>query len=435
MNADFVDELLSGPVVVLGSLPPQGRDLDLLVPHAEIGAVGAALTGGGFVRRGHEHVRFAGGTAYAVELIALEDRLPTAAAVQAVRSEATALPGYRNLLAPAPAHQLLLLAQRLRFSMVVDRRRAERLAGFGPADWEAARGEAAAWGLGAELDDLRRAAEHPVPGSPRRRRSPVVALSGLDGAGKSTHAEHLARALTALGEDVVVEWNKVGRDRTLERVAAPVKALLARRAGSGTGADLPTTIASTPEPPHEEPDGQADGEARNHPDGPRPPPGPGTRLRQRSALLTWCWTCVVALANARTHRRTVAGNAGSVVICDRYVLDTAAHLRHRYGAQRRFRAQRALNRWFSPRPAVAVFLDVPPAEARRRKPEQYTTRDLEQLRELYLEETAAAGVTVVDAAREELVVAADVAERVWRRLGEPSRLGTWRSAVRRRLRR
>ncbi|GAB2754929.1 hypothetical protein GCM10027020_03860 [Nocardioides salsibiostraticola] len=426
MSATDVDALLSAPVVVLGSLPPEGRDLDLLVPVSLMTQVGATLREHGWSANGDAFVRFADNTAYAVDLFPLERWLPSDAARQQLLRDATTLPGYHHLLAPSPAHRLLLLAHRFDLGMIVDERRATRLAAYDADDWNRARDQATQWGLTGSLERLHRAAGEPIHVPSRlsargraRRPARVISLSGLDGAGKSTQAEHLCRALMALGYDAEVAWTKLGRDPVLDRVSAPVKStltVLARLRGRpDAGADQPQ-----PEPPDES------GEVRNHPGGPRPAPDSGSRARARSPLLSWGWSCVVAVANARTHRRYARVRRGTVLICDRYALDSAAHLRYRYPAAGTFALQRRLIVRLSPAPRAAFFLDVSPSAARARKPEQYTTRDLARLRGLYLEESSRQAVTVVDGERPESELAAALAEQTWRALSRPGRLGRLR---------
>ena len=422
MNAVDIDALLPEPLVVLGSLPPQGRDLDLLVPEELLPGLRSTFHRDGWVAAGDTLVRFAERTAFAVDLLPLEAWLPHVVARAGLVRDASTIPGYRNLMAPSAPHRLLLLAHRFDEGMVVDERRAARLASYEADSWERARDQASAWGLADALERLRRAAADPLRHPPRRilstrdRRARVISLSGLDGAGKSTQAEHLRRALVALGYDAEVAWTKLGRDPVLDRFAAPVKAVVGavgRVSGRPAAVNDPRPIEAPDE----------SGEVRVHPGGPRPDPDSGHLARERSALLSWGWSGVVALANARTHRRAARSRPGAVLICDRYVLDSAAHLRYRYPAARRPGFQRWLLRRFSPAPAAAFFLDVSPAAARSRKPEQYTTRDLTRLRDLYVDESRRWDVMVVDGQRPEADLAAALAESAWRALLRPGRLG------------
>ncbi len=430
MSATAVDALLPAPVVVLGSLPPEGRDLDLLVPASLVPRLRSTLRDHGWAEDRDTYVRFADAEAFAVDLCPLEDWLPDDVARASLVRDAAPVPGYARLLAPSPPHRLLLLAHRLDRGMVVDERRAARLAAYDAEAWDRARDQATQWGLAEPLARLHRAASVPVAVPTRRpglagRRPParVVSLSGLDGAGKSTQAEHLCRALVALGYDAEVAWTKLGRDPALDRVSAPVKAAVTaveRLRGRLDAAD--------DEPAPAEPD--ESGEVRVHPGGPRPAPDRGHRAREQSLLLSWGWSCVVALANARTHRRSARARPGTVLICDRYVLDTAAHLRYRYPAAGSATVQRWLAAHLSPRPRAAFFLDVSPAAARARKPEQYTTNDLTRLRDLYAAECTRLAVTVLDGERPEAEVASAIAEETWRALSRPGRRGRLEARLR-----
>ena len=404
MTASDVDALLAQDALVYGSLPPAGRDLDLLLDGAELARVGPVLEQQGWVRRRSTWARFAGGTAFATDLRDLDAWAPTPEAARLLRAAALPIEGYAHLRAPAPHHQLLVLARRVAEGTRLDERKRARLATLTEADWDAAQTEAPQWGLAEAVPQLRVALDAPPAAAPARRgRGHVVALAGLDGAGKSTQGEHLRAALEALGYEVSLEWTKIGRDPALARVGKLGKALLRRVAGART-------------PPAPVPLEDESGERRNFPDGPPPPKDAGKQLRERSALLTWLWTLLVAWTNGRTHRRVAAVPAGRVVICDRYTLDSLAHLRYRYGPDRRFRVQGLLLRALSPRPRCAVFLDVSPATARARKPEQYTTADLVRLQRLYREEAARHDVLTVDPEQPLEQVAAQIAAETWLRL-------------------
>ncbi|MEA3056186.1 MAG: hypothetical protein QOD30_1618 [Actinomycetota bacterium] len=411
MTNEEVDALLGAPAVVFGSLPPDNRDLDLLVEAGERQRLIAALVDRGWTMSGRTAASFAGGTAFAVDVMDLDEWAPSSVAAASLREESVLLAGFEHLHAPAPHHRLLIQAQRhAAGAPLTDARRAV-VAGFLAADWDAAEHQADAWHA---LDALRALRVVMTSGDapstrvrrlrrPHRRR--VIALSGVDGAGKSTHAEHLARALDALGYETTTAWTKLTRDPVLDVISGPVK-----RALSLVSRHEPAPSSSTTDDDVDE-----FGEVRHHLDGRPPPPSRATRVRQGSTVLTWGWSIVVVAANAIAHRRATA-QPPRVVVCDRYVLDSMAHVRYGYPAARVFGVQRALLRAVSPRPAAAFLLDVAPEEARRRKPEQYTTSDLTKLRRLYHDEARRLEVVVVDAAADELDVAASVARAAWLRL-------------------
>jgi len=403
MDAAAVDALLAERAIVFGSLPPEGRDLDLLVSPQEKRRLAAHLTQEGWLQRSKTFVRFAGGTAFAVDLVVLADWAPNALVAGLLTKRAEPLPGFVNLAAPAPHHRLLTLARRFGEGMELDERKRARLAAFSADDWLEAASEAPTWDLTARLDELRTALERkegpapPIRRALKRSSGRVVSLSGLDGSGKSTQGEYLRAALEALGYDVRIEWTKIARDPALAAIAKPVKAILKR-------------ITPTAAPPPQEVADDTD-EVRNYPDGPPPPPDAGKLLRQKNPVLTWGWTLVVAWANGLTHRKTVREHvrAGRVVICDRYVLDSLTHLRYRYGPARRFLLQGWIIRMLSPKPACAFLLDVSPETARARKPEQYTTDELRLLQSIYREEATRLKVVSVNPEGSLEGVAAEIA--------------------------
>ena len=107
--ADMVD----GRVVVAGSLPPFGADLDLLVRPAQAEALAAGLAAAGFERRGRVWARFADCEAEVVELAPVAAlRLP-ADEVERLFEEATPLEALGRVCRPAPHHAILILSGRI----------------------------------------------------------------------------------------------------------------------------------------------------------------------------------------------------------------------------------------------------------------------------------------------------------------------------------
>jgi thymidylate kinase len=282
-------------------------------------------------------------------------------------TQATPLPSLERVCAPAPHHELLILARRLgRSPGPLSEKHAARIDSalqLDPDAWEKAAAIAAHWRAGPQLAALRRlratgAGRRQLRWWPRRhRRGTVIALCGLDGAGKSTQTELLAAALAKLGYDVSTEWTRITYNSALATIALPVKALL--------GVDRAERVRSSTE--------SAD---RN----------PAHRLRQRSRLVGHAWVTIVAVLNALALRRTSQHHLrrGRVLIRDRYLLDSTVQLVDRYGAGRELRLQRALLTRLAPRCARCYFLDVNPDTAYRRKPEHFDTSDLIRQRELYL---------------------------------------------------
>ncbi len=431
--ARIADRAAGERVLVFGSVPPEGRDLDLLARGAGRARIAAALQAKGFTRRGDEWVRFASCGAESVEVIpAGRWHLPPAEEAS-LFGEARPLPGARHLVRPAPAHALLILARRLVAGQGgIDERRLARVADALREDrdaWMPARERAPAWGAGRALallhradrggprpttseraaalaEGFRAAGSGPAVAAiraagavaPRRRRGRVIALSGLDGSGKSAQASGLRDALAALGHDPVVAWTRLAQDPGLDRVALPVKRAVAAmtrargRAGAPGSSDLRASWT------------QAD---------------PGGDVRGPRFVLSWTWALFVALRNGTAQRRATRPNvrAGRVVICDRYLLDSEVHLRDRYGRSRRFAVAMWAIRRLSPRPLRAFFLDVPPEVALTRKPDDWTIPELARQAELYREDAARLGVRRLDGTRPPEELCAEIAREVWLALG------------------
>lgn len=422
--AALADGLAGGRVVVVGSLPPAGRDLDLLVREAEAARLARGLREHGFSNHGVEWVRFRRcASVEALDLLPAAELLLAAEPEAALFELAHPLPGFDHLARPAPHHLLLLLARRraARPGLPLPAKWRARIAAAleeDPEAWKGAEDAAPDWKLIAQLAELRRAAEQPpgpsaavAPKSARHRGgrlrdlawrartlrwAPVVAFSGLDGSGKSSQAEALRETLEQLGMQPVIEWTRLewttlwdGASR-LERVARPVKLLL--RLVTGEPVDAARSVEYGERP--------ADAAAL---------------VRQRSAAITHGWTFVVALAHAAAQRRALREHlrAGRVVICDRYTLDSAVHLRDRYGGQRRLRAQVALMHLLTPRPALAYLIDVPGDVAHERKPEQFGVQELRRQADLYREYAPLLGVRVLDGRRDRTELCVEIAAEAW----------------------
>ncbi len=170
--------------------------------------------------------------------------------------------------------------------------------------------------------------EKPPPGGSER--GLLIALSGMDGAGKSVTAIELAARLERAGHRPFIVWNRLAADTDLlDLIAAPARLLLGRRGRTG-----------------ERIVGQGDARHR------------GT--------VEWAWVLIVALLAARACRR--AGRPrrrGVAVICDRWLVDALVDLEVRYG---RHGAAEWLLRRATPRADLAVLLEIDPATAASRKP-------------------------------------------------------------------
>ena len=164
----------------------------------------------------------------------------------------------------------------------------------------------------------------------------LLALSGMDGAGKSTVALEVLEALEAAGRPAIVYWTRLaGELGFLDRASRLVRRLLRRE----------TSLAD--------------------PDAPAPaaPSGGSDRM---ASLVDGLWVLAVSAAAVRTARRAARIRRGGLtVVCDRWLADALVDLRVRYG--HRPAAEWLLQLGF-PRADVAVLLEVDGATAARRKP-------------------------------------------------------------------
>lgn len=397
---ESLDSLISGRVLVFGSLPPDARDIDLLARPVELDALRAGLTALGFLQRGDQWVRFRACSTESVDVVPSPSlRLPVEEETD-LFDEALPITGLAQLVRPAPHHALLILARRLlRGDGRLDAKRRARVELALSEDagaWETATARAGSWRAGPALALLRdvyesgrrvRVAERAgALGAKafvrsivdrRPRRGHIVALSGLDGSGKSSQAEALRSALETAGIPAAVEWTRFSHNTSLDAIAAPVKALVRRGAGEDAGEEA------------------------------------ATRLRRESGTIGRVWSAIVAVTNALSHLRLTARHliAGRVVICDRYVLDSVVQLRDKYGEG--LNTQAALIRLLSPRPSRAYFLDVPPETACARKPEQFTLDELTRQAVFYRDAASKLGVQRIDAERPRDEICTEIASDVW----------------------
>jgi thymidylate kinase len=168
------------------------------------------------------------------------------------------------------------------------------------------------------------------------RRPGVIALSGVDGAGKSTVARLLGRDLIRLGVEVTHVWTRPGmRLDRLDRVARAVKRVLGQEAAPGIG-----QVAA----------------------------GRGQGLASRRGLVGWAWALLVTLSflsDVRVrHRR-----AGGVVVYDRHLLDALVTLDFGYEGVD-LRLHRWLVRRLMPKAFFTAYLQVPADVAADRKADE-----------------------------------------------------------------
>lgn len=419
----LLDSMLSDRVVVFGSLPPGGRDLDLLVRPPEHEALSSGLRAEGFLHQqgiwrrlgaaGAEVVEIKPATAWGLPPEELSD----------LYSESRLLPGCKNLARPAPHHALLILARRLvRAGGVLEsrqRRRVEAALAEDPDAWEAASGRAPAWRASGALGVLESAYRShrsvPVPArlaalvsewrlrkgqrrqtvtkvvraAVRPRKGFLVALSGLDGAGKSSQAACVRDALVGLGCRAVTVWPAIDApSRTLPaaaRLGQRLAALGSRPGGEGTLTPSAEEV--------------------------------GRSVRKHSRALTLAWSLLVTLRGAvRVARLTWPHLArGRVVVCDRYLLDSWVYLRHHYGGGGDYRLHVALLTVAAPRPRRAYLIEVSAKEAAARQPERTASENAERGR-LYRELAPRLKVRPIDGERPRERICAEIVRDIWESL-------------------
>jgi thymidylate kinase len=161
----------------------------------------------------------------------------------------------------------------------------------------------------------------------------VVAISGVDGAGKSTVAQAVAGDLHQLGVPVGVVWTRPGmRLGWLEKAARAGKRLLGQDPAPGL-----SQVAA----------------------------GSGVTPASRRGPLGWVWSLLVALsfvADVRRRHRAVRG----VAICDRHLLDALVTMDFVYRGVD-LRMHKALIQRLLPRATHSFLLDLSPADALARK--------------------------------------------------------------------
>jgi thymidylate kinase len=170
---------------------------------------------------------------------------------------------------------------------------------------------------------------------PSRRRGPVVAISGVDGSGKSTLRTAVAAHLDRAGLHVSTVWVRPGMGLgPLLSVAAGVKRLLRMEGTPGL-------------------------HAMARPDVARPP--------SRRGLLGWTWALLVTVSFLLGVWRQHASGRG-VVLYDRHLIDALATLDFAYDGVD-LRVQHRLVRALLPSAEFRLYLDVPAEVSVQRKPD------------------------------------------------------------------
>ena len=412
--AAAIDRAVDGPVLVVGSPPPGGRDLDLLAKPEDYTAIANWLAHAGFVSRGHTWAILNGGGVYAVELSTTDRWRTKRDDASSLFSDTEPIPGFRHLVSPSPATVLLLAARGTvtRRGHITDkvRRRVSQALERDPDAWTVAEERGRALGMVGPLHLLREAYGTSGPLSPaarvaglsgvllrdgplgtkarillgarpRRLRPAIISFSGLDGSGKSTQVSKLQDRLGQVGVASERQWAGF---KTASRVRAAFP-ILNRPTGAGQQRPhdrlVPTALLNSP-------------------------------------VGIQAWVFVVVGVNAIHLWRLVLRRPGAkIVIFDRFSPDTMVKLDLHYHRSRNIdiRWQRMLFTLISPKPDVGFLIDVSSEVAYSRRQEQ-TPEELATMAELYQEQVPRFGLHRLDGTQSADALGEQVAVAVWRGL-------------------
>jgi thymidylate kinase len=214
----------------------------------------------------------------------------------------------------------------------------------------------------------------------RCRPASLIAVSGLDGAGKSTVVGDLEAALRLCEVPARVVWSRGG----FSRGAGWLKRS-ARRA-------MP---------------GRVPGPAETH----------AKQAWLARPLPAALYAAFVSTEQALrfTFSVRLPGRLGWTLVCDRYATDAAAEMSSRLGESRlASRAAVRLLTGLAPRPHLAILLRLSAAEAARRKPEDADPDELARRADALDRLASRQGLLVVDASAPLEAVRGEVVERVLR---------------------
>jgi thymidylate kinase len=438
MALKVIEAAVHDRVLIYGSLPPAGRDLDLLARPAERVAIRKALVGAGFLGGGELLVRFRPGDTEAVEVTAAESWGLSQGELESLFSDAQPFEGMQWIVRPSPYQALLITARRVAGKHSLPDKLRVRVDGAlseDPDAWKLAYERAPGWHAVQALRVLQAAyrgdglipaiarrdagAEHRIRHGayslgaqirilrshlPRLHRTHVVALSGLDGAGKSSQASLIRDALEVAGSNVVViwSWGGIGTEGAVDRVKRPIKQILHKLPPVGPWGEVVDRIKT------------------ESTTGRTPFADPGTAKRRGGFIVTlvkYAWAATVAGINVWTLYQAALRHfgRGRIIIFDRYTLDSTIKLKYRYGDNLATQVVAHLIHYSTPRPIKAYLLDVPPQVAYDRKPE-WELRDLEARAALYRQEYAWLGVRRLDGIRPAPELSAEIAADIWRAL-------------------
>ncbi len=220
-------------------------------------------------------------------------------------------------------------------------------------------------------------------------KSKIIVLMGIDGSGKTTQAEFLAKSLSEKGIKAEVIWLR-GESYLTRPVLAIGKALL-----------------GAPKAKKREQIDQAEDYNRYVSSKRRIFRNPLMRLLWRTLCLA-DYLINVKVAFARLSRET------RVVILDRYIYDTLIDIDSAFGAGGK-EVSRMLDSWLMdlfPKPDKVFHIDIPPAEAMRRKDDIPSITYLEERHKLYEQISKLMGATTIDGSLPREAIAAAIRKEI-----------------------
>jgi thymidylate kinase len=183
----------------------------------------------------------------------------------------------------------------------------------------------------------------------------LVSFSGIDGSGKSSHAQLLEKCLAHYGLRTSYRWSRCATNGVTRLFSICGQALFWRRANSH-----------------------------------KSEPTSATRRRQRlsNPLLRFFWSYLTAADMIISYfsRAGLPLSWGKIVICDRYVFDTAAEMESSLPVVDRWnklaiRLMLALTR----KPDIAYFLDVPGDISTQRRDSNFDADSMQRQRNVYID--------------------------------------------------
>lgn len=199
----------------------------------------------------------------------------------------------------------------------------------------------------------------------RRRPTPLICMCGIDGSGKTSHAEAVRTVLERCEVPSLRVWMRGGYSPAVEWL---------KRTLRRTSSQVPDI-------------GDREGKRRVY--------------RSRRTRLLWGGLVVLeqvvqAIGAVRWPRLR-----GRALVAERYIPDTLADLTEKFGDPAYpDRLGGRLLRWLTPRPDLIILLDLPGEVAHARKPDDFDAKVLEARRQVYLRTLGAfPQAVVIDATR------------------------------------